>query len=74
MKVHQLAFMTVCLLCLAEATVSTSEAATSFNGSTIIGIDQQERTVTFRTKEDKWTSQWMTRSSYKKKRFRRAIR
>lgn len=56
MRVHQRAFMTVCLFCLVEATVSTGEAATSFNGSTIIGIDQKERTVTFRTKEgDKWT-------------------
>lgn len=33
-----------------------SEAATNFNGSTILGIDHKERTITFRTKEgDKWT-------------------
>ena len=56
MRVPQLAVMTVSLFCLVQASVSTGEAATSFNGSTIIGIDQKERTVTFRTKEgDKWT-------------------
>lgn len=36
--------------------VATSEAATNFNGSTIIAVDQNERTVTFRTKDgEKWT-------------------
>ncbi|ALA58370.1 hypothetical protein [Nitrospira moscoviensis] len=41
---------------VAAAAVQTGEAATNFNGSTIIGIDRAERTVTFRTKEgEKWT-------------------
>jgi hypothetical protein len=56
MTLCRLTFMAVCLFGVASATVQTGEAATNFNGSTIIGIDQAERTVTFRTKEgEKWT-------------------
>jgi hypothetical protein len=36
--------------------ITTSDATTSFGGSTIIAIDQDQRTVTFRTKEGQtWT-------------------
>ena len=56
MEIRKSAVMAVALFCIMEGAVVPSHAATSFNGSTIIGIDQKERTVTFRTKEgDKWT-------------------
>lgn len=46
--------MTFCLFCVVGATVLTSEAATNFNGSTVVAIDQ--RSVTFQTKEGQtWT-------------------
>jgi hypothetical protein len=46
--------MTLCLLFMVGATVLTSEAATNFNGSTVVGIDQ--RSVTFQTREGQtWT-------------------
>ncbi len=48
--------MITCLFFPAGAILPVSHAATSFNGSTIIGVNQAERTITFRTKEgDKWT-------------------
>ena len=56
MEIRTFAFIAIILFCISEWTVAPSEAVTSFNGSTIIGIDQKERTVTFRTKEgDRWT-------------------
>src|SRR5215213_5470499 len=56
MEIRTFAFIAIPLFCISEWAVSPSEAVTSFNGSTIIGIDQKERTVTFRTKEgDRWT-------------------
>ncbi len=56
MNLLKIAIAAVCLLCTAAATAPTTEAATNFNGSTIIGIDQAERTITFRTKDgEKWT-------------------
>jgi len=56
MEIRKSAFMALAVFCFTAAGVLPSQAATSFNGSTIIGIDQKERTVTFRTKEgDKWT-------------------
>lgn len=46
--------MTLCLCFVVGATVVTSEAATNFNGSTVIGIDQ--RSITFKTREGQtWT-------------------
>jgi hypothetical protein len=46
--------MTICLCFVVGATVLTSEAATNFNGSTVIGIDQ--RSITFKTREGQtWT-------------------
>jgi hypothetical protein len=56
MEIRTFAFIAITLFCISEWAVAPSEAVTSFNGSTIIGIDQKERTVTFRTKEgDRWT-------------------
>lgn len=50
--------MSLCLLCLVGATVLNSEAATTFIGSTIVGIDQAQRTITFQTREGQsWTLQ-----------------
>ena len=38
------------------ATVTTSDAETTFGGSRIIGIDQGQRTITFKTREGQtWT-------------------
>ena len=56
MMTSRITRMTVCLLCLAGATALTSNAATSFNGSTIVSIDQAQRTITFQTREgENWT-------------------
>jgi hypothetical protein len=50
--------MTFCVLCLAGATVVTSDATTTFTVSTIIGIDNAQRTITFKTHEGQtWTLQ-----------------
>jgi hypothetical protein len=50
------AIMIVCALCLVGTTILTSEAATTFIGSTILGIDQTQRTITFQTREGQsWT-------------------
>jgi hypothetical protein len=52
----KIAIIAVCQLVFVGATVLTSKAATNFNGSTIIGVDQAERTITFKTRTgDKWT-------------------
>jgi len=49
---------TLCLLWLAGATVVTSDATTTFSASTIIGIDNAQRTITFKTHEGQtWTLQ-----------------
>jgi hypothetical protein len=55
MKISAIAIvMTLCLCFVVGATVLTSEAATNFNGSTVVGIDQQS--VTFKTREGQtWT-------------------
>jgi hypothetical protein len=56
MMTSRITIMTVCLLCLVGATALTSNAATSFNGSTIVSIDQAQRTITFQTREgENWT-------------------
>jgi hypothetical protein len=56
MKGSRIAIMAVCLLCLMSAPVLTSEAATTFGSSTIVGIDQAQRTITFQTKDGQtWT-------------------
>ena len=56
MQPFKIAIMAICLFCMIGGAVLTSEAATSFTGSTVVGIDQAKRTVTFQTKEgDTWT-------------------
>lgn len=58
MKHSTISIMAVCLLNLPGGFVMSSDAATSFNGngSTIVGIDEGQRTITFRTREgENWT-------------------
>lgn len=56
MMTSRITIITVCLLCLVGATALTSNAATSFNGSTIVNVDQAQRTITFQTREgENWT-------------------
>lgn len=56
MKPSKIATMMICLLCLVGTALLTSEAATTFNGSTVVGIDQTQRTITFVTREGQsWT-------------------
>ena len=56
MTCYKIAIIAICQLGLVGATVLTSDAATNFNGSTIIGVNQAERTITFRTRGgDSWT-------------------
>ncbi len=56
MQPFRIAIIAICLLCMLGGAVLISEAATTFNGSTIVGIDQAKRTVTFQTKEGQtWT-------------------
>lgn len=44
------------LLFLIIATLTTSDAATTFGGSSILGIDEGQKTITFRTKDGQtWT-------------------
>ena len=48
--------MTLCLFCAVGSNVLTSLAATNFNRSTVVGIDQAQRSITFRTTEGQtWT-------------------
>ena len=56
MNISRIFMMTICLLCLVGATVPSSEAATTFNRSTIVSIDQAQQTITFHTREGQtWT-------------------
>ncbi|TMQ28870.1 MAG: hypothetical protein E6K65_11395 [Nitrospirae bacterium] len=56
MQPFKIAIMAICLFCIIGGAVITSEATTTFTGSTVVGIDQAKRTVTFQTKEgDTWT-------------------
>lgn len=56
MKMSGTAITIISLLITVGATILTSEATTSFNRSTLIGIDQGQRTVTFKTIEGQtWT-------------------
>ncbi len=55
MKKAKIAITTICLLWAAIATVSTSEAATTYAGA-IVGIDEAQRTITFQKKDGRtWT-------------------
>lgn len=58
---------TLCLLWLTGATVVTSDATTTFSVSTIIGIDNAQRTITFKTHEGQtWTLQVADPNIFKK--------
>jgi len=56
MNIRIILSLTLCLLFSVSATVATSDATTTFGGSKIIAIDQDQRTITFKTKEGQtWT-------------------
>lgn len=56
MNIRMILILTLCLLLSVSATVMTTDAATTFGGSRIIAIDQDQRTITFKTKEGQtWT-------------------
>lgn len=56
MQPFKIAVMAICLFCMIDGAALVSEAETTFTGSTVIGLDQVKRTVTFQTKEgDTWT-------------------
>jgi hypothetical protein len=56
MNLRIMLMLTLCLLFAMSARVTTSEATTTFGGSRIIAIDQDQRTITFKTKEgETWT-------------------
>jgi hypothetical protein len=56
MNIRMILILTLCPLFAVSATVATSDATTTFGGSTIIAIDQDQRTITFKTKEGQtWT-------------------
>jgi hypothetical protein len=43
-------------LLIVTATVTTSDAATTFGGSSILAVDEGQKTITFKTKEGQtWT-------------------
>lgn len=48
--------LALCVFISMTAMVATSDAATVYGGSKIVGIDQGQRTITFKTKEGQtWT-------------------
>lgn len=56
MKLLITALTILSLFCMIGLTVLTSEAATNFNGSTVVGIDQTKRLITIQTREGQtWT-------------------
>lgn len=56
MNIPTILILTLGLLFSVSATVTISNATTSFGGSRIIAIDQDQRTITFKTKEGQtWT-------------------
>ena len=56
MNIRMILILTLCLLFSLSATVTTSDATTIFGGSRIMAIDQDQRTITFKTKEgETWT-------------------
>jgi hypothetical protein len=56
MNIRMILILTLCLLCSVSATVATSNATTTFGGSRIVAIDQDQRTITFQTNEGQtWT-------------------
>ena len=56
MQSFKIAIMAICLFCMIGGVALISEAETTFTGSTVIGLDQVKRMVTFTTKEgETWT-------------------
>ena len=56
MNIRMILILTLCLLVSVSAIVTTSDATTVFGGSRIMAIDQDQRTITFKTKEGEiWT-------------------
>lgn len=56
MNIRMILILTLCLLFSVSAIVTTSDATTVFGGSRIVAIDQDQRTITFKTKEGQtWT-------------------
>lgn len=56
MKIFTIAIMAALLLCMGGLGVQSSDAATSFNGSTVTAVDEQKGTITFRTRDGQtWT-------------------
>ena len=56
MNIRMILILTFSVLFSISATIVTSDAATVFGGSRIIAIDQDQRTITFKTKEgETWT-------------------
>jgi hypothetical protein len=55
MNIRMILSLTLCLL-FSVAIVAISDATTTFGGSEIIAIEQDQRTITFKTKEGQtWT-------------------
>jgi hypothetical protein len=58
MNMRIIVILTLCFFFTVSALVATGHAATVFGGSVILGIDQAQRTITFKTKEGQtWTLQ-----------------
>jgi hypothetical protein len=58
MKTRIILILTLCFFSTVSVLVTTAQAATVFGGSKIVGVDQDQRTITFRTKEGQtWTLQ-----------------
>ena len=56
MDIRMMLILTFGLLFFVSAAVTTSDAATIFGGSSIVTIDKDQRTITFKTKEgETWT-------------------
>ena len=57
MNIRMIVILPLCLF-FVSATVMITDASTTFGGSRIIAIDQEHRTITFKTKEgETWTLQ-----------------
>lgn len=56
MNMRMIPILTICLIVSATAAITTSDATTIFGSSRIIAVDQDQRTITFKTKEGQtWT-------------------
>jgi hypothetical protein len=56
MNIRMILILTLCLLFSVSAIVGISNATTTFGGSRVVAIDQEQRTITFMTNEGQtWT-------------------